>query len=107
LDTIAYLTGEGNECELIIGYDNLLYFDKWREPDKILDLAKVLVLKRKTLSETNKFNKYFEMVEFLDTPIIDISSTEIRKRIRENKTINFLVPDKVREYIKENNLYKF
>ena len=43
---------------------------------------------------------------FLDTPFLDISSTEIRQRIKAKKTINNYVSEKVAKYIEKNNLYK-
>ncbi len=106
-DTIKHFASEGYEIELIIGYDNLLVFDKWREPNAILELAKVLVLKRKPERTSNKFNRYFEAVEFLDTPIIEISSTEIRERIRKGMSIDLIVPNSVKDYIEQNKLYKY
>ncbi len=106
LDTIKHFVDTGNEIELVIGYDNLLVFDKWKEPDEILKLAKVVVLKRHSQSGENKSNKYFSQVEFLDTPIIDISSTDIRDRVRNRKSIKYLLPDDVIDYINRNELYK-
>lgn len=106
-DTIKHFVSQGCEIELIIGYDNLLVFDKWREPEAILELAKVLVLKRKPETGSNEFNKFFQSVDFLDTPIIEISSTEIRERIRKGMSIDFFVPDSVKDYIERNKLYKY
>lgn len=104
IDTIIYLRQFYDEIELIIGYDSLLNFETWKEPDKILDLAKVLVMKRN--SNSGRPNRFFGNVQFVDTPVIDISSTEIRQKIRNNLPVNFLLPDNVYKYITENNLYK-
>lgn len=105
LDTIQHFLSLGHEIELIIGYDNLLVFDKWKEPDKILELVKVLVLKRTPEKTGGTINRFFEKVEFLDTPLIEISSTKIRERIRKGLSIDFLVPEKVKNYILQNNVY--
>jgi nicotinate-nucleotide adenylyltransferase len=45
-------------------------------------------------------------VSFLRRPMLDVSSTEIRRSIRENRSIRFLVPDAVADYIRENRLYR-
>jgi len=106
LNTILELKKKYNEIELIIGYDNLLSFDKWHQPDEIIKLAKLIVLKRKFAGDINQFNKYFAEASFIDSPVIDISSTTIRERVRKNLPIDFLVPQKVKEYIAANSLYK-
>lgn len=105
-DTLRELHKEYRNIELIIGYDNLLKFDKWKNPEGILELAKLVVLKRISGNGTEEFNKYFAQAEFVNTPAIEISSTEIRKRIKDSLSIDFLVPDKVKEYIDNLGLYK-
>lgn len=106
IDTILELSKTYKHIELIIGYDNLLSFEKWHRPDELIQLVKLIVLKRKIGGDINQFNKYFSEANFIDSPNIDISSTNIRERVRKNLPIDFLVPQKVKEYIKTNNLYK-
>lgn len=106
IDTLRELKKIYREDELflIIGYDNLLVFDKWKDPDEILNLSKVLVLRRiSSLPEIK--NIYADKVEIVNAPIIQISSSEIRDRLRANKTIKYLTPDSVIEYIFQNKLY--
>ena len=95
-----------NQIELIIGLDNLIVFDKWYRPDDILQLATVVVMKREIDNIPVKHNKYFDSVILLETTLIDISSTEIRERVKNNKPIDYLVPSKVKEYISQHGLYK-
>ncbi len=102
--TLEYLSKTYDDIELIIGYDNLLVFPDWKEPDRIFELATVVVLKRKSdLNE--RINKYFELAEFVDSPIIEISSTDIRNRINLGKSVKYLLPENVLNFIYENNLY--
>lgn len=104
LDTLKHLNNYYEQIELIIGYDNLLVFDKWSYPDDIVKLATLLVMKRKTDIE-EKRNRFFNHAVLLDTPTIEISSTEIRERIRNDQPIDFFVPEKVKEYIYKYKLY--
>jgi nicotinate-nucleotide adenylyltransferase len=105
IDTISEISKKYNNIELIIGYDNLLVFDKWKNPDEIFDLVKVIVLERVS-ANTVKTNRFFEKAIFVKTPVIEISSTEIRRRVKNNLPVNFFVPDSVNEYITKHKLYK-
>jgi nicotinate-nucleotide adenylyltransferase len=104
-NTLLYLSEKYESLELIIGYDNLLVFEKWYQPDEIIRLASLVVMKRKTDIE-EKRNRYFEKAVLLDTPTIEISSTDIRERVRNNLPVDFLVPESVKKYIYETNLYR-
>jgi nicotinate-nucleotide adenylyltransferase len=104
LDTLLKFKKEYDNLELIIGYDNLCIFDKWRMPEKIIGLAKLVVMKRSTDLEERP-NRFLESAIFIDTPTIEISSTIIRRRIKNNQPIDYLVPQKVKEYIVQNRLY--
>ncbi|MBI9073691.1 MAG: nicotinate (nicotinamide) nucleotide adenylyltransferase [Melioribacteraceae bacterium] len=106
LDTIVHLSKIYSDLELIIGYDNLLVFDKWFKPDEILSLAKLVVMKRISDEQTSARNKYFDYAEIVNTPTIEISSTTIRERVKENKPVDFMVPESVEKYIRENGIYR-
>lgn len=106
IDTLRELKKIHDKLELIIGLDNIVNFKTWKDPDEIIKIAKLIVIKRKTNKETDSKDKYFKSAIFVDTPIIEITGTEIRRRVREGLPINFLVPDKVMEYIYNFNLYK-
>jgi len=92
--------------EFIIGYDNIINFNTWKNPDKVIELAKLIVLRRRTDDIKTERDKYYRAAHFVKTPVIEISSSDIRKRIKEGKPIDFLVPQKVKEYINTFNLYK-
>ena len=89
VDTLRELRKKYDHIEVIIGYDNIFKFHTWREPDEILRLAKLVVLRRK-----------------LKSPFIQISGSVIRRRVEENLPINFLVPDNIKDYIIKHKLYK-
>jgi len=103
IDTLKNLKKRYDKVELIIGYDNYLVFNKWKQADEILQLAKVVVLNRR-VDKTGK-DEHDERFIFIDNPIIQIASTEIRDRVRKNMPIDFFVHPKVKEYIEKKNLY--
>lgn len=104
LDTLRHFKKLYNNIELIIGFDNIIKFDDWKQPDEIFRLAEVVVMKRKT-DTTVAAHKYFRMATFVETPRVDISSTEIRNRIAGGKSIEGLVTPEVEKYIFENKLF--
>jgi nicotinate-nucleotide adenylyltransferase len=106
IDTLKTLKNKYQDIELIIGYDNLLDFRTWKEPDEILKMIKLVVLKRKVQNEPVEKDIYYKSSEIIETPTIEISATAIRDRVRNNLPVNFLVPDAVMEYIYQFNLYK-
>ena len=105
VNTLLELKKTYDNIELIIGYDNLIVFDKWRFPEKIFQLAKVIVMKRKTDTPPSYKNEFFDQAIIIDTPAVDISSTDIRSRVNGGRSIDYLVPEKVKEYIYQNRLY--
>ena len=62
-------------------------------------------MKRKTDIDTEVVNKYMNLAYVIDTPSIEISATNIRNRIQNGRSIDYLVPRKVKEYIQEYKLY--
>ncbi|TRZ46446.1 nicotinate (nicotinamide) nucleotide adenylyltransferase [Robertkochia solimangrovi] len=92
---------------LIMGEDNLSNFHKWKNHDVILKHHEIYVYPRvesKPPSETLKDHPNIHFVD--DAPLMEISSTFIRKSIRKGKIVRPLLPDKVWEYIEEMNFYK-
>jgi nicotinate-nucleotide adenylyltransferase len=106
IDTLKFLQNKYADIELIIGYDNLLEFSTWKDPDEILKMIKLVVLKRKVQNDPIVKDKFYYASEIIETPTIEISATAIRERVGNNLPINFLVPDAVMEYINYFNLYK-
>ena len=106
IDTLKEFKKNYDELEFIIGYDNIFKFHTWKDPDEIMKLAKILVLKRKSSSPHPFEDKYVEQAIFVQTRGIEISATDIRERVKKGMPIHFLVPEKVKEYIYSFNLYK-
>jgi nicotinate-nucleotide adenylyltransferase len=105
-NTLAEFYKKYDSMELIIGFDNLISFDTWHRHDDVLELADLVVLKRTYDKEVKHTHKYFENAIFIDSPTIEISSTEIRKRVNKNLPIDYYLPISVKNYIMENKLYR-
>jgi len=106
VDTLREFKKFYDEIELIIGYDNIFKFYTWKEPDEIMKLAKVLVLKRKSSQPIEFIDKYVKQATFVQTRGIEISATDIRHRVHQGLPIHYLVPKAVEQYIIEHKLYK-
>lgn len=104
LDELSMKYPEHN-FSLIIGADNWEKFEQWKEYTKILDKYKIFVYPRLgyRLSISSKLKN---RVEALDSPIVEISSTFIRESISTRHDMKSMIPQKVYEYIRANELYK-
>lgn len=114
IDTIKYLRSKNPDTEyyFIMGLDSLYNFHKWKDYQELLSLCKFIVAKR-PIQDNNKIEEkirqlhdiYPKVIEVLESPIMDISSTDIRERISLNKSIKYLVPESVEKYIEKHQLY--
>jgi nicotinate-nucleotide adenylyltransferase len=94
---------------LFIGADVTGTFDQWREPARIRELAEVVILQRTSDPETGgsaRVSPLLADARWLDTRRVDVSSTEIRDRVRRGKPIRGFVPDAVAAYIAAARLYQ-
>ncbi len=101
------------EWYFLIGVDSLMELECWKNLHRILDSCKFIVYNRAgfTIEDVLKQKHYIEQkfntkIIFLDMPIIDISSTNIRNNIKEGKAVNYLLPEGVEEIILKLQLYK-
>ena len=105
VDTLAGLAAAhpGAELFLLLGADAYALFDQWRDPDGIRALATIVVLVR---GEVAPVPHERPGVLVLQSRRVDISSTELRARVRDGRTIRGFVPDAVADYIAEHRLYR-
>lgn len=89
---------------LLIGSDNALVFDQWKNYSEILAKFKVLVYPRRGYNFETVAQRYPQM-QLLNSPYCDISSTEIRNAIVGNQPVDKWIEPEVIEFIYENNLY--
>ena len=106
VDTLRRLRGERprDELFLIIGADNVPELDGWHDPEGILELAAVVAGSRVEAGDLPG-GAFVDRVERVETPIFDISSTEIRRRVRAGLPVRCLVPEAVEGYIADHGLY--
>ena len=110
VDTLSHFAGRYPSAELylLVGADVMGSFDQWREPERIMQLSRLVLLERHT-GESGTLpvgsGKGFEVTR-LPTRRVDISSTEIRERVRQNKPIHGFVTDDVAAYIDRDGLYR-
>lgn len=98
----------------LIGLDTLFQLRTWKKIDELskeIDFAVALRPKYIDISKINEEVSYLQdnfdtNVEIIHTFQLEISSTDLRKRISDGKSVKYLMPDNVIEYIEENNLYK-
>jgi nicotinate-nucleotide adenylyltransferase len=114
VDTIAELKGQlgaGDELFFILGWDSLAELPQWREPERLIKMCRLVAVPRvgylvpdfKALEAA--IPGLANRVILLDTPLIDISASLIRKRVAQGLSIGHLVPAPVDRYIREQGLY--
>lgn len=116
IDTIRELRkrfGKDLEIYFITGADAVHEILTWKEADVLLSLCKFIAVTRPGYKISKLTKKIAELenragtrFEFLEIPALSISSSEIRNRIRTNKTIKYLLPSNVEQYIYKFGLYK-
>lgn len=101
------------EWYFLIGGDSLMDLKNWKNVDRLLNSCKLVVYNRagfavqKVLKQKDYLEQKFgNEITFLDMPIIDISSTNIRKGIKEGRNINYLLPKGVDRIIDKLQLYR-
>jgi nicotinate-nucleotide adenylyltransferase len=97
--------GEEEKLYFVMGADSLVQFFTWKEPLKLLSICEFVVVRRPGVRIDECDPRVGEKVRVLDAPLLEVSSTDIRKRVRSGRSFRYLVPPAVRAYIEEKNLY--
>ena len=105
VDTLAAFAREYPAADrfLLIGLDSVGTFPRWREPERIMELAQVAVLQRATDGVTPPVPAGMRVVT---TRRVDVSSTEVRQRVRSGQPIRAFVPDAVARIVEQAGLYR-
>jgi len=94
-----------NEIYYLIGSDSLMTFHKWEEAKDILKECQILVAIRPGFKPSSVPSWVLKQIQFANIPRFEISSTTIRNRWAEDKTIRYMVTQPVWEYVNAHNLY--
>lgn len=101
------------EFYFILGADSLFSIEKWKYFKEIFPTCTILAAMRddKDVDDMQKQIRYLSetygaKIELLRAPLLEISSTTIRERAAQKKSIRYMVPDAVAKYIRTNNLYQ-
>ena len=109
IDTIIEYKKQNNlnsdELFYLMGSDSLKQFKKWKDTKKIIDECRVIVAIRPGFRPSDIPNWILAKIQFASIPRIEISSTTIRDRWIDDKTIRYMVTESVWQYINKNKLY--
>ena len=108
IDTLNALASMYPSASLsvIIGVDNLIEFQTWKSPRDILARADLVVMNRPGFSVQDEKNEFVRSARFVNVPQVGISGTDIRRRIKFGRSIRYLVPLSVEDYIIRRGLYR-
>lgn len=115
IDTMQILHQNYPDTEFyfILGGDSLVHFQEWRKYQDILRLTTILCARRDDSGFSELEQARAELIQqipeakilYLDTPLFDISSTQIREELKDDPTLSRWLPEAVYHYIKEHHLY--
>lgn len=106
-DTLAYISDKhpDHEFKLIIGEDNLVHFHKWKNYESVLENFGLYVYPRPQV-EKSKIKVKHDNIRYIDSPMLDISATFIRNSIRNDHSVQYLLPSTVVDYIRFKKFYQ-
>ncbi len=114
VDLIAIIAAQlprDAEIFFLMGFDSLRDLPKWRDPDKLIRIARLVALTRPDVPiDWNALEAALpgvrERVRLLDMPELEIASRDLRERVRTGRSIRYMVTDAVGAYIEEQGLYR-
>ena len=127
IDTLNSITQDFPDYKLIviIGQDNLVSLPDWKDFEKVLSLCNIIVMNRQTSNDTKQSHKYLEILKnricsdqsvfnnqsngniiIEQTTSINITSTDIREKLRRGEPIEGLVDKKLENWLKQNRIYQ-
>ncbi|MDD5935121.1 MAG: nicotinate-nucleotide adenylyltransferase [Clostridiales bacterium] len=114
-DTLLELTDKNPDVEyyFIIGADSLFQLERWSRPEVVMALSHIVAAKRNDEDDEDVVakikdlkEKYNATIDLLKIPQMDISSSMIREKRQQDKSVRYYVPMEVEQYMKENHLYE-
>lgn len=114
VQTLRAIAAEHPEDTLvfIVGGDMAQSLPTWREPEELLRLATLAVAEREGVrredirARLRPLDPHGERVRFFDMPRLDLSSSDVRRRVAAGRPVRYLVPEAVAEYVDTHGLYR-
>lgn len=112
VDTLLSLRQKVPELFLLIGWDSLIELPKWYRPDWLVQLCHLVAVPRHGIPTPDLAGLEREIpgisgrLRMLSWPVIDISSSMVRERVKRGRSIRYMVPEQVEKYICERGLYR-
>jgi len=106
MDQLQLTYGHSYRIFFVVGADSILEIFTWRHPEQLLESRSLVIVPRPGCDLNQIDPRVAEKVTLLQTPLIEISSTDIRQRVGRGRSIRYLVPDRVAEYIARRHLYR-
>lgn len=102
VDTMRELTAKNPDTNyyFIIGGDMVNYLPKWHQIDELMELVTFVGVRRPEVPIDSRYP-----IIWIDIPLMDVSSTTIRKKVQQGCSVRYLLPDNVLHYIQEKGLY--
>lgn len=97
--------GDENRLYFIIGADAIAELNTWKNVENLPSLCQFIAVNRPGYQLSIE-KRWLSCTHLLEIPEVNISSTQIRQRIKEGKSIRYLIPQEVERYIEEHSLYK-
>ncbi len=113
VDTLEQLHADDPDAEyvFVLGADQALRLESWREPERVLQLARLAIAERADVSAEEVLDAVGRLggegrVTTFSMPRVDVSSTEVRERVGAGRPYRFLVPERVAARIEREGLYR-
>jgi len=106
MDQLKARYGSKYRILFVMGADNIFDVFTWHEPERLLASRSLVVVPRPGCDLRDLDPGVAEKVTLVQTPLIEISSSQIRRRVREGRSIKYLVPKEVATYIHRQHLYQ-
>ena len=94
-----------HQFTLLMGQDNMAYFDRWKEHDQILDQFHLFVYPRSQSDKIPSRLLKHPKINYFNASLLEVSATEIRNAIKNKKSLTNLIPPKIEDYLQKFNLY--
>ena len=104
IDTLEHLSSSDTDLFLLLGSDTAVGLDTWERPDDVARLATIVVFARRSYEDAKPPDRFAWTP--LELPGLEISSTEIRRRVFEGRPIDGMVPPKVADIVADEGLFQ-